>query len=900
MQKQAGKNGQLAQALVQETSKLGISDWAGTYYNIYDLTVEEREKFLDAIERAVNIASMGAQDKTSEAESYKKARKELGLKEGETVSSVKDKADFYAKEGAIESLKTFQSNVAKVEAYERERIKNIMEYLYSDSGVAYKTEETLQELGLEGIQEEVLKKLGPETAKILQGLGAVDENNNLTDLGRQIFNQLIKSDQRMYSVVNPSSKTLSEIETILEHNENNKTAQQGKEEILKLLGLSEEEYNRLSDLTKENIRYVSAAELSGGPSGIQESLAKYNEYLSSLSKKGSLTAEQIAGLPSFLSEVVTDPDELLKRIKGKISSLETEYALTSVEAFFEKEGNTKKVLKAQGLYDVSYGDKSLQELLESVEISDKDKEKLQSVKKKYLELFTNAAKELIDTQYLENLREGQIVFLNKEIKNLNEQKEALQNINKQREYELKLIKAKQQLEDARKEKKRVWREGIGWTYESDQEGIAEAQKNLKEVQAEKQTEDLQQQIDLLTAQKELLEELPDKNQLTEYTKAYLTWFGDVEKSQASVIKAISDGYDSLVNKSKDVSFGDNTTTGTKGAVGEISAGQKGTSEAQGQNKQKQYRADIKSWIDSGKISTKDLPKNYDVDKEDSFITEEQYNLLFNKQKKFENIQNKFQNYINLLKEGARIQKNTGKYIKHGTQLGGYYNKNSKWAIKQFINNGDTYDLIRKGVTEFKSLPDDEKKQVVMMDDGWYLALASLANFDQVADGASLSDAFHSVFSLKKMSDNDAPHHQYTMPSDLKSVDKDGVKKYYDAYASGTFAAEGPALINELGTEGIITPQGTITAFNGPHGVVPASLTKNLAELGLEAPRLIKELSSVYGLNKDYSGHISNVHDESINARQILVQINADKDFNIDRFVEELKSSVVLNKQNHKI
>ena len=154
---------------------------------------------------------------------------------------------------------------------------------------------------------------------------------------------------------------------------------------------------------------------------------------------------------------------------------------------------------------------------------------------------------------LENLREGQIVFLNKEIKNLNEQKEALQNINKQREYELKLIKAKQQLEDARKEKKRVWREGIGWTYESDQEGIAEAQKNLEEVQREKQTEDLQQQIDLLTAQKELLEELPDKNQLTEYTKAYLTWFGDVEKSQASVIKAISDGYDSLVNKSNFIS-----------------------------------------------------------------------------------------------------------------------------------------------------------------------------------------------------------------------------------------------------------------------------------------------------------------------------------------------------------
>lgn len=894
LQKQAGNNGQLAQALVEETSKLGISDWAGTYYNIYDLTVEEREKFLDAIERAINIANMAAQDKSSEAESYENARKALGLKEGETVDSVKSQADFYIKQGAIESLKVFQANVAKVEAYERERIKLIMDNLYSASQIAYETEETLQKLGLEGIQEEVLKKLGPETEKILQGLGAIDENNNLTDLGKQIFNQLVKSDQRMYSVINPSSKTLSEIETILEKGDNN-TAQQQKEEILKLLGLSEEEYDNLSSSTKENIQYLSAADLSGGPSGIQESLAKYNEYLSSLSKKGSLTAEQIAGLPTFLSEVATEPDELFKRIKGRISSLVTGYVSTSVEAFFEKEGNTKKVLQAQGLYDVSYGDKSLQELLESVEISDDVKQKLQGVKEKYLKLFTNAAKELIDTQYLENLREGQIVFLNKEIKNLNEQKEALQNINKQREYELKLLKAKQQLEDARKEKKRVWREGIGWTYESDQEGIAEGQKNLEEVQAEKQTEDLQQQIDLLTAQKDLLEELPDKNQLTEYTEAYLTWFGDVKESQASVIQAISDGYDSVVNKIKNISFGDNTTTGTKEATTEISAGQKETSKTQGQNKQKQYRADIKSWIDSGKISTKDLPKNYDIEKEGSSITEEQYNLLFNKVQGKKSLEDKFKPYIDLVKKAAGISKATGQYIPHGS----FYNKKTKWTMKTFLFDGNNYDLIKNGAAEFRSLSEDKKKQIVAMPNGWYLALASLGNIDKAADSAYLADALYEIFG-RQLADSQARGVSYTMPFNRASMNEQGVKKYYKAYASGTFAAEGPALVNELGTEGIITPQGTITAFNGPHGVVPASLTKNLAELGLEAPRLIKELSSVYGLNKDYSGHISNVHDESINARQILVQINADKDFNIDRFVEELKSSVVLNKQNHKI
>lgn len=56
-------------------------------------------------------------------------------------------------------------------------------------------------------------------------------------------------------------------------------------------------------------------------------------------------------------------------------------------------------------------------------------------------------------------QQGEIDRLTQEIENLNEQKDALSNVNDERQRELDLIKAKEALENARKEKKRVYRQG---------------------------------------------------------------------------------------------------------------------------------------------------------------------------------------------------------------------------------------------------------------------------------------------------------------------------------------------------------------------------------------------------------------------------------------------------------
>lgn len=949
LQKQAGKNGHLAQALVQETSKLGISDWAGTYYNIYDLTVEEREKFLDAIERAVNIASMGAQDHSSEAESYEKARKALGLKEGETVSSVKDKAVHYAAQGDVSGLKTFQSNVAKVEAYERERIKNIMENLYSDSGVAYKTEETLQELGLEGIQEEVLKKLEPETAKILQGIGAIDENNNLTDLGEQIFNQLVKSDQRVYSVINPSSMTLKDIYAKMPDKETgegtNKTAEQAKEEFAKVLGVSIESLDKLykDEYWGPLLSNLSAEQLSSttAPEDFQNKITTYAGYLSTLASSDRLTPEEEAALPTELKGL--KGADLKKELKSLLRSYQLGYATTNVMSLTEDPTKLQAILKQRGGVFVNekgevekeYKGKGLSELLSSPDLGSDVEDELKALRKELTEFYEKQAKDLVGTKILESVSQVQQTFLKEQLNNLSEQKEALQNINKQREYELKLIKAKQQLEDARKEKKRVWREGIGWTYESDQEGIAEAQKNLEEVQAEKQTEDLQQQIDLLTAQKELLEELPDKNQFAEYTKAYKEWLGDVSASQTEIIQEIKKGYESVISESRDLLLADKEKTKEK-TKEETSDTETVTDINTEREKQEQWQttfspvstavSDAKTALDLGigaggvskaqfgrllahagispklwgKVSSgKDQSVDFS-DEERKFISENP-DIFY---KLSEGITNKISSNKEDIEKAREYAKLFDIYNLDWHRTG--ISKRGFWvrakAKEPGVRNEHEFYKFGSWGGAKKTIKDRQQEMI----EGAKWIKTKPVEFREYVDKkiphGSILNFLTSYGMADYGKDNYWPFFTFLRDhfKDAGSSNDLDYRGRYNSFASGTFAAEGPALVNELGTEGIITPQGTITAFNGPHGVVPASLTKNLAELGLEAPRLIKELSSVYGLNKDYSGHISNVHDESINARQILVQINADKDFNIDRFVDELKSSVVLNKQNHKI
>jgi hypothetical protein len=60
----------------------------------------------------------------------------------------------------------------------------------------------------------------------------------------------------------------------------------------------------------------------------------------------------------------------------------------------------------------------------------------------------------------------------------------LESINAQREKELELIKAKQKLENAAKEKVLRYREGLGFVYEQDTSKVKEAKDEVDKLEEE--------------------------------------------------------------------------------------------------------------------------------------------------------------------------------------------------------------------------------------------------------------------------------------------------------------------------------------------------------------------------------------------------------------------------------
>ena len=118
----------------------------------------------------------------------------------------------------------------------------------------------------------------------------------------------------------------------------------------------------------------------------------------------------------------------------------------------------------------------------------------------------------------------------------------------------------------------------------------------------------------------------------------------------------------------------------------------------------------------------------------------------------------------------------------------------------------------------------------------------------------------------------------------------------DEYASGTYSTLFPhsALINELGTEGIVTPRGTITALPSHTGIVPADLTRNLYTLGELAPSMIKTFS----LGQDVISQRSQTsEDNSMNINNLYATFETDDGFDFERLLVQARQYVATTKNN---
>ena len=114
------------------------------------------------------------------------------------------------------------------------------------------------------------------------------------------------------------------------------------------------------------------------------------------------------------------------------------------------------------------------------------------------------------------------------------------------------------------------------------------------------------------------------------------------------------------------------------------------------------------------------------------------------------------------------------------------------------------------------------------------------------------------------------------------------------YSLGTMSTSGGySLVNEFGTEGIVTPYGTLTALPAKSGVVPADLTKNLFELGAVAPTLVRRMEQRDILERTNN----NTEDNSMSIQNFYAKFETGEGFDFEKLLMQARQYVAISKQN---
>lgn len=537
---------------------------------------------------------------------------------------------------------------------------------------------------------------------------------------------------------------------------------------------------------------------------------------------------------------------------------------------------------------------------------------------KNIKLMSNEERQVLEK--VVSIKNAQI---DKEISNLTSQKEAMQNINSQREYENKLIEAKIRLENASKEKKRVWREGIGWVYEEDQAVISEAKDNLDSVTNEKSISAVTKQIDQLNADKNYLSSiLSDQEEAMQ--RAFLQAYSDANGVTSDNIASLGSSLEETLN---------------------------GNSE-QADKKWDEWMKEYKKKEDTSKATLKDqydaLQKakeamnNPNLSDEERAKAQEAYNTaLSNYQTTYNDGLSKGYWKASDFAEGGDMYQMFGGQndaTVAGAGGAGYkqaqpdqflYQKDDNGNWNKFVYNpGKTkvlsssdwnkfYDKNGKTGADFynASLGESDSNHKLYVnkdsDDITAKSIYDAARENTTSTGFAtwlegnlygptlvrigksgqwtrfLGGLAYKLDAPKRVSENEVP----------KAVREKG-GSFKEGSTDISKGNKIPLLMNEEGSEAIVTPSGTITALPAHSGIIPADVTSNLWNLGNYAPDLLRALQRQTLLGMGISGTAAdNSVDNSVNINTVQMTVDADSGFNVDSFVQQLQQVAALTRNN---
>lgn len=926
-----------------------------TFDEVHDYTEKEyltSEAILAIKERVDSIDEQMATSGLSFDDYLKQAATQLGLGEDfQTIEDIRElltAADEKTRQKAQEVFDLAQS-MAKVQttqeskavsdmSYDEKRVywraldKEYIKQAFITSGLEQMSLRQLSQTNLDDAIKQVAAqfeklKLTPNSFDLYDSKGDVTE-----EAAKYITDQLRKSD-RMQELLQGSVLTLSEA---LQDKDKNANV---IESFASALGVST---TRLEEMSQQ-LGALKLSDLVKSSSQLREMLNGLYSILDSYYETGYLDLDAqekiISNYPEYV-DLISDPSKIVDHINQITAGVKELHIRNSLNDWAKNEKNAeiyvRDFLKSyqNGKYEGLFTDKRYfgelstpEQMLQRIELllnaDDENEAVLNAVKNKIIEgmqkheaIATALAEQLDNSKKLESVNKYLDKSYEKQINALEEQKSALEQINSQREYENKLIEAKIKLENAQNEKKKVWREGVGWVYEADTAAIADAQKELEDLDNEKKINELQTQIDELQAQREYLGDIASTQELEGLKKVYESWqkeIGISNTGQAQALHYFAEAYTKIQRLNLDT-----TQTGSDGkktedylknisdkriealgaAKGAFEAGitkapasrQDYTVAAVEQvNKYNSKLSDFKKSADKyfeAGGSKEELAKELGLTTDDKGTAVDKLDAMLNR-------------------EEVKLAPVRGAYF----DWGGRKNIYATWQPSQTTDAGwrkakpkDTYVLLNGGkwarVDQAFGISEN-----TWLDDPKYAGLffvelkGKAQLFWNSGNGMYKASSNEKDYAQTQGVDDRAPDSFPTLEGGFdKGYDINRTKQWlalegFGAYATGTLStAGGLSMVNDdpqYGLEGIITPQGTLTALPSKSGVVPADLTRNVWQLGEVAPNLIKQLVDINGKFSHTTGFGT---DESFNVEHLDVHMVAQPGFDMDDFVRQLQAA----------
>ena len=689
----------------------------------------------------------------------------------------------------------------------------------------------------------------------------------------------------------------------------------------------------------------------GGIDKLNEKMQTFNDLLSAASEGSLLTSENLNKIANQFPTLLRGVDEA-----GKYTTdLSSDNILDNIIRMMTNEDSLREIYS--GLFSGSVAKDSeiwnnFMTLGKGSEIANsnlsdeiKDRVKKAGSYSEIADIFSrpemkeynDAFKEYVTSMYpITDLLDTQAKILEEygkhtletEISNLESVRDSLDDVNKQREKELELIKAKEALENASKEKKRVYRAGVGFVYTTDQEAVKSAQEKVDELERQRDKDNIQYQIDSLQQQKEILENIENNKQLESLIDtAEKILDGDGSSGGiAGIIAAIN----SITSKE----FTEKIKEQIKDEIQEATQEVNKEKITKAETAYKEADSGLNTFLDSmyetpdgvkTAYTNRDILENpnspyyssvYDKYKSKvggvNAAAEEYNNLVHDDTQKFKTVELKekstptgFYASASGLKGVKGANKNSWFVFGINPEDNSNWENNDQYTagdssniyISQQDANGSFSNFIR---SKWPGTATDAIKHVK----GPALIVNNKGGKDYVIykdiNGKIHNTVIASWNGGRDSLDGELKEIAFYDKDESIGVTEEMIKRranHYNPfpYASGTLSAPGGrSLINENGLESIITPSGTITSLPAKSGIVPADLTRNLWALGEVAPNLIARL----GGNSLQTNSSNSSTDNSINIQNLDATFNTQSDFDGHRFLTDLRNQVILTANNH--